>query len=68
VLSYENQFVLILYKYIRIIQVYVIQHNIEHKIHFVSNVLVNLNYEAKIQKNNKEKKTLLFFKPFVHYQ
>ncbi len=47
-LNFENQFVLILYKYIHIIQVYVIQHNIEHKRHFVSNVWVNQDYEAKI--------------------
>jgi hypothetical protein len=46
--NFENQFVLILYKYKHIIQVYVIQHNTGHKIHFESNVWADQDYAAKI--------------------
>lgn len=45
--NFENRFELILYRYRRIVLAYVIQRNIEHRIHFVSNVWVDRGYEAE---------------------
>lgn len=45
--NFENQSELILYKYRRIVRAYVIQRNIEHRIHFVSNAWVDRGYEAE---------------------
>ena len=52
--NFENQSGLVLYKCRRIILVYVIQRNIEHRRHFVSNVLVNQDCEATNREREKK--------------